>query len=298
MKLLRRIPSLRLRIVIIAVALLICPETAPATTTTLSKTDGVTTPPKIRVALLNDVNCTDERSREGIWYVIKTADDFAAVKVSTATLSSPDLAKNFDVVILPGGTGGGQGRALGVAGCRNVSQFVENGGALIAICAGGYLIGQGWNAETSSIVLLNLDTHDDKNWARGEQYIDVEKLPSDAKLQPTKHIMWFQNGPLFKHEELGRADYTPLVRYVTDLAKPGAPKGQMIGRDAVIAGPYGTGRVVGFGPHPELSPSVRHWLANSIRWAAKRRGNATPPPPITPDLVLEGKERAGQISVN
>ena len=78
--------------------------------------------------------------------------------------------------------------------------------------------------------------------------------------------------------------YTPLVRYVSDFAAPGAPTGQMQGRDAVLAANFGKGRVVAFGPHPELSPGLNHWLVNAVRWVAQE-GPAAP----TAASVLEGK---------
>jgi hypothetical protein len=58
----------------------------------------------------------------------------------------------------------------------------------------------------------------------------------------------------------------------------------MAGRDAVVAAPLGEGRLVVFGPHPELSPGVEHWLQNAVRWSAGEGSDA-----ISPAAVLEGK---------
>jgi len=84
--------------------------------------------------------------------------------------------------------------------------------------------------------------------------------------------MWYENGPIFKPSFAGESPaYVPLVKYVSDMAAPGAPTGQMAGRDAVIASNYGKGRVVAFGPHPELSQGLQHWLVNAVLWVARHK---------------------------
>lgn len=106
--------------------------------------------------------------------------------------------------------------------------------------------------------------------------------------EETSRTMWFENGPIFvRAANDGLPAYTPLVRYVTDLARPGEPREMMTGRDAVIAAPLGKRRVVIFGPHPGLSPGLTHWLANAVRWASS--GNDGSPPWVS--KVLEGRKR-------
>ncbi|MCH2149974.1 MAG: succinylglutamate desuccinylase/aspartoacylase family protein, partial [Phycisphaerales bacterium] len=45
----------------------------------------------------------------------------------------------FDVVVFPGGSGSGQGKAIGERGREAVRSFVDGGGAYIGVCAGAYL---------------------------------------------------------------------------------------------------------------------------------------------------------------
>ncbi|MDK2972893.1 MAG: hypothetical protein PWP23_2648 [Candidatus Sumerlaeota bacterium] len=235
----------------------------------------------VRVGMLVDEGATDPKSREAAWNVVAATPDFVARRVTGEEVRAGVLAE-LDVFILPGGTGSGEARALGIDGARAVKQFVGGGNGLIAICAGGYAIVEGWTPETKELELLNGQTWDDAHWARGMDFITVEMADGQA----ARHTMWFENGPLFVPWE--RPDlpaYTPLVRYVTDMAAEGAPTGMMTGRDAVVAAPYGDGRLVAFGPHPELSPGLEHWLRNAVRWAA--HGNAAEP--ITAAVVLEGR---------
>ncbi|CAN5291933.1 BPL-N domain-containing protein [soil metagenome] len=241
-------------------------------------------PTKIRVGLLNDAECTDEKSREAVWKVISAAVDLEPRRVTGAELRAGALA-DLDVLIAPGGTGSGEAKALGVEGGNKVVEFVKSGKGFIGICAGGYLMVEGWTPETKAIELLNAETFDDEHWARGEGMVTVKVEDSE-----TTHTMWFENGPIFAPLKMeGVPAYTPLVKYVTDMAAKDAPTGMMAGRDAVAASTLGEGRVVGFGPHPELSPEVNYWLPNAIRWAARRKGVGME---ITPAAVLEGGKKA------
>lgn len=227
---------------------------------------------RIRVALFADGKCTDERSREAAWNLLRQAADFEPEKVTSETVLAEDFSSRYDVMILPGGTASGQGNALGVEGGRKLTQFVQHGKGLIAICAGGYYVTLGGTTTTRELDLINAVNWDSEHWARGEDFIAVKTADTNSS-----RTMWYQNGPIFAPGVAdGLAKYTPLVRYETDMAAKGAPKGMMTGRDAVIAGRYGKGRVVAFGPHPELSPDINQWLVNAIRWAAGGNANDTP----------------------
>lgn len=239
----------------------------------------------LRVALFADPGSTDAKSRDAIFNLLKDRTDLTVDKVTTDAVRRADFFNGYDVFILPGGTGGGEAAAIGVDAGTTIAQQVKKGKGLIAVCAGGYYVAQGWNPATSALDIINADNHDVKHWARGESFIAVMVIgQDDAKSSRT---MWFENGPIFVPATMPELiEYTPLVIYVSDLSAKDAPTGQMTGRDAVIAAPFGEGRVVAFGPHPELSPDVDHWLINSIKWAAHRHGKDNA---LTADVILEGK---------
>lgn len=267
----------------------------------------------LRVGLLADAGCTDPPSRDAAWRILTAAAPDAGLEVRKFAAAStrsdgPDGLSSIDVLIFPGGTGNGQARALGVDGATRVTEFVRNGGGVIAICAGGYLVADGGSPESRAIELVNAHSWDDDHWARGQRFIEVRLVTgkddassatdgkatdavSESDASSTRS-MWFQNGPIFVPRGLDSMPaYTPLVRYVTDMAQQGAPTGMMTGRDAVIAAPFGKGRVVVFGPHPELSPELNHWLVNSVRWAGGGRAASADAPPVVPSVatVLEGR---------
>jgi hypothetical protein len=240
----------------------------------------------VRVALFSQLDCTDARSREAAWKVLAAEPEFRVDRVTTASLMAPGFPGKYDVFILPGGTANGEARALGVEGCRRIEEFVASGNGVIGICAGGYLVVEGWNPATRALQLLRAVSWDDDHWARGEQFIAVQLAGRNDS--ESSRTMWFQNGPIFVPGTLpGIPAYSPLVRYVTDLAAKDAPTGMMTGRDAVIAGTLGKGRVVAFGPHPELSPGLNHWLVNAAKWAAAGDNGTSP----TVEAVLEGESR-------
>lgn len=235
----------------------------------------------VRVALLTDEGCTDPRSREAIWNLLTQESTFEAARVTAAEVRNGALAR-FDVLVLPGGTGSGQGKALGVDGGAKVTEFVSAGGGVVAVCAGGYLVVEGWTPETKAIELLEATTFDDKHWARGEGFVSVRVMTQGDDASTTE-TMWYENGPLFipAAARPGQA-YTPLVRFESDMAMNGAPQGMMPGRDAVIAAPHGKGRVVAFSSHPELSPGLGDWLVNAVRWT----GGAGSLPPTSREILL------------
>lgn len=241
-------------------------------------------PSAVRVALFADPGSTDAKSRDAIYKLLHGRDDIQVEKVTTETVRAADFLEHHDVFILPGGTGGGEAKAVGEEAGKAIAGKVREGKGLIAICAGGYYVAEGWNAATEALDIINATNHDSDNWARGEKFIGVKVVgQADAESSRT---MWYENGPIFAPAGMaGLEGYVPLVRYVTDLHAKDAPAGQMAGRDAVIAAPYGQGRVVAFGPHPELSPDVNHWLINAIKWSAKQ-GNGGGE--ISATTVLEG----------
>lgn len=257
------------------------------------------TKPLLRVGLLIDLQCTDAKSREAAWALLSADSGLRADRISTEVLLTSRLHE-YDVIVFPGGSGSAQASLLGTSGGDSITQFVKRGKGVVAICAGGYLVVEGWGPATRAIELVNARLWDSNNgrWARGEQFVTVQLLRPDtppatsgsrvlaSQTDSTSQTMWYENGPLFVAADMGEVPaYTPLVRYVTDLHKAGEPAGLMQGSDAVIAGELGNGRVVVFGPHPELSPGLHHWLRNAIRWAAGRVENSQP----TVASVLEGQ---------
>ena len=81
----------------------------------------------------------------------------------------------------------------------------------------------------------------------------------------------YANGPVFEPSESDAiGDYEVWMRYRSELAGGGSPKGIMVDSPAIAAGRFGAGRVVVIGPHPEQSPGLEAVLPRAARWAAGR----------------------------
>ena len=191
-------------------------------------------------------------------------DRFKAEDLDTGIL------KGFDVLVFPGGTGGGQGKALGEPRREQIRSFVKEGGGFVGVCAGAYLATCDYSW---SLGLLNAKVIDKKHWARG--YGDVE-ITLDTKAQgvigrsePKLTIRYYQGPLLAPGDNKELPPYQELAKFKTEIAKNGAPAGIMTGSTAIAAAPFGKGRVLAFSPHPELTEGLADLLHAGIEWAAK-----------------------------
>ena len=176
----------------------------------------------------------------------------------------------YDLVVFPGGSGGGEAKALEESGREKVRQFVRGGHGYIGICAGAYLASSDYSW---SLNLLNAKVLDKQHWARGNGDVTIAFTPAGKALLGSKDeqvtIAYYQ-GPLLA--PAGKKDlpaYTELARFTSEIAKKGAPKGVMPGTTAVAAGEFGKGRVVCFSPHPEKTKGLEVFLHNAIAWTQK-----------------------------
>jgi glutamine amidotransferase-like uncharacterized protein len=70
--------------------------------------------------------------------VLSKFDDVSVTQLRANDIRSGKLAE-LDLLMQPGGSGGGQGRHLGEDGRDAIRGFVKAGGGFVGICAGSYL---------------------------------------------------------------------------------------------------------------------------------------------------------------
>lgn len=187
----------------------------------------------------------------------------------------PEIAggvlKQFDVMIVPGGSGSRQARALGTDGCRAIVEFVENGGGYAGFCAGAYLAS---NNYTWSLKIIDAKVIDREHWKRGTGQVKIELTGEGRRLLLNKRGLIdirYANGPILAPaEDPGIADFQPLAHFRTEIAKNGAPTGVMKDTPAIIVGRFGKGRVFCSSPHPESTDGLEPFVRGAIRWAAGR----------------------------
>lgn len=189
--------------------------------------------------------------------------------VGPADISGGALGQ-FDVVVFPGGSGSRQARALGDDGRQLVGAFVKEGGGFTGICAGAYLASADYSW---SLKIADVKVIDRKHWKRGTGVIRMEMTAAGRPILGGRKTMdiYYANGPLFA--PAGRDDLPDaavLARYRTEITANG-PAGVMKDTPAVVAGAFGRGRVVLFGPHPEKDESeegAEVLLINAARYCA------------------------------
>ncbi|MBD3173644.1 MAG: hypothetical protein GF320_00575 [Armatimonadia bacterium] len=193
---------------------------------------------------------------------LRASDDLAAATVDGRSIRAGALA-DYDVIVFPAGMSSAQSAALGPAGRQRVQEFVRDGGGYIGICAGAYLALTGEHGpRTDRLELLAAASIDP--WRRGEGLVRMR--PSDGT--PGCQLD-YQNGPVMKLvEREGVPPATVLAHY--GEATRGLLRSGIGGGIGVIAGDYGRGRVLLFGPHPERRPGCGWVLRQGVRWSARR----------------------------
>lgn len=202
----------------------------------------------------------------------KGAPGLQVVPLSPEAIRSGKL-KEFDVLMHPGGSGGGQGRALEAQGRKEIREFVRNGGGYVGICAGAYLATDDYEW---SLGLVEARVVDKKHWARGNGTVEVELSPAGKTffgMGSGNFSIHYAQGPLLSRKEWDNPaapEYESLGIFRTGIAEKGAPEGIMPGTSAIIRTSFENGRVFVFSPHPELTKGLGHMVERAVHWVAKR----------------------------
>lgn len=241
----------------------------------------------IRVALYHDSGAGDSGVRN-LTRIVETMPDAKLRIVNAADIRCGALLR-ADVVIFTGGRGGAQGTALGDEGRAAVRSLVDNGGGYLGICAGAYLA----TCRLDQYLRI-MNAYHIQPWQTGSGQVTVELTPEGRELfgdlPPT--AMRYANGPLLGHEEgrtpgpdlgLTLPEIRTLATFKVPVEKNDRPQEHMIGKPAIAAADYGSGRVLIISPHPESNPDLDWMLQRSIRWTVRRHETPQNPPEPQPE---------------
>ena len=213
------------------------------------------------------------KSKINLLHALSTFDEVSIQHLTAKDIQSGKLDQ-LDVLIQPGGSGGGQGRHLGEDGREKIRHFLKNGGGYIGICAGAYLASADYSW---SLNILDAKVIDRKHWARGNGTVKLTLSDSGKNLlqAPNNSLeIFYAQGPLLAPANNPNIpDYDPVATFQTEIAKKGAPKGVMIGTTAIAEGRFGEGRVICFSPHPELTKGLDHSIQFAIHKVSQGRSN-------------------------
>ncbi len=226
-------------------------------------------PGETRVAIFDSFG-TGATSASEVERCLPGDDGMACRRITANEIIAGALAQ-YDVVVFPGGTGGGTARTLGEEGRAAVRSFVEDGGGYLGICAGAYLATKHYDW---SLGILDAEVVDAEHGARGKDRVRVTLTRTGrqalGETRSSVEIRYGQGPLLAPAEDAAIPDFETLATYGTEIAKNGAPAGVMAGTPALVRGRFGEGRVVAAGIHAERSAdeTLRTWIPRLTRWLA------------------------------
>ena len=196
--------------------------------------------------------------------------------------------ENFDVIILPPGSGLDLAKSLGENGCRKIESFIRSGGGYLGVCAGAYLPVKGYLQETSWLEIVNAKVRNWPVWSLGRGIVVLETI------NPNNPIMYgfngsfrviYWNGPVLEPYTLNigeASNIVPLAYYVKVFDRENCYNAEDIGNNilyvnnvfkkglAITYSTFGKGRVVLIGPHPEIVDASKEAsnaiLRNRYNW--------------------------------
>jgi glutamine amidotransferase-like uncharacterized protein len=231
--------------------------------------DRPAAPRPLRVGVYDDIGTS--RNIEFLLKVLGEHDDLRVDRLDAEQISTGSL-DGYDVLIQPGGSGSGQGKALGEEGRERIRDFVRAGGGYLGICAGAYLASSDYSW---SLHILDARVVDKKHWARGTGPVEIALTPKGREIlgveaeRPT--VLYYQGPLLAPAEDASLPDFEVLARFDGEIAKKGAPSGVMKGTTAIAAGTFERGRVLCISPHPERTDGLHGMVYRAILWAARRQ---------------------------
>ncbi len=262
------------------------PLTQPAT---LPMASPLPQPTQIRVAIYDhSADATPASGPQNLMKFLTPEHGFECQLVRPEDIRAGQLSE-FQVLVMPGGSGGKQAEMLEPGGREAIRNFVDGGGGYVGICAGSYLA----SAQYSwSLNLINAQVWDRAHWARGTGTVNVGLTPQGSGFfqaaskvtkpdsESTEHersqladsiAVRYAQGPLLvpgEHPDLPQ--YDVLATFESEVAAKGAPVGAMVGTHAIIRSQFGSGRVICYSPHPEAPSGPHALIERGVAWAAGR----------------------------
>ncbi len=224
---------------------------------------------KIEVAVLSGPGVGP--SGEALMDVLRNSSDIIRMTVVDGEdIRDGALSSNFDVFMVPGGSGKKEALNLADIGGVEVKRFVKNGGCYVGICAGCYLASN----ERDYLGLLPVGIRDRKHWRRGKATLPIEFTAAGKDvfgISETAVNVAYHNGPVFDwrsavSDPQVREALVPLAYFRGEIVGQGGAIGIMNGSPAMVLGRYGKGLVLGISPHPEKTPPLYKIIPHALSW--------------------------------
>lgn len=223
----------------------------------------------VQVAICDDTDHVSKGAKN-LLRILADENGFRAARITSDDIRTGRL-DDFDVLIMPGGSGSKQAERLEEAGRRAIRGFVNSGGGYVGICAGSYLASSHYEW---SLGLINARVWDRAHWDRGGGDVRIRMTDPGRDLlgRGGSVEVHYNQGPLLvPDDESDLPGYEVLATFETEVADKGAQPGAMVGTHAIIRSLYGAGRVICYSPHPEVSGGPNGIVASGVRWAGEGR---------------------------
>jgi len=239
-------------------------------------TDGDATA-TIDVALY-DAGGTGTRGIRNLERILDSEPQFTLNHIGPADMRS-EVLDQFDVIIFPGGSGSKEAAAIGPDGRAAVRQFVQTGGGYIGICAGAYLATARYSWSLAVINAKTLTGRIDvpgagtkSLWFRGGGTVEMDLTDAGRGIlgdwsNPIR--LHYENGPILSPaDQADLPGYRVLAVFRSEVSKYEPQKGTMVNTPAILAAPFGNGRVLVISPHPEATAGLERLVERAILWTA------------------------------
>lgn len=175
----------------------------------------------------------------------------------------------FNLIILPGGSGSGICKGLGLNGKQELIDWVSDGGIIIGVCAGMFALSKGY---TWSLGLINYHVVDNPFYRRGDHPVNLTITNEGREFLGLRRKV-FDNVPYRNGPVVNKIDYNDfnvmnekiLAYFDSEWKAEGGKEGLMRGTPAIICNNYRNGLIIAISPHLEASSKYRGIIIKLIK---------------------------------
>lgn len=201
------------------------------------------------------------------WQNLYKNHDLGSLDILYSHLFSLEKLNEYDLLIIPGGDNKDICAGLGDRSKCDIRSFVDNGGQLLAVCAGAYMVTHHLHMHLAVSPLVITDF---EHAHRGEAMLKVnfnEKGKEMFGIEGDEPVsILYHNGPTVCESSFKKcSDFQVLATFAEELLLPESLPNVMVGSPAAWMNKYGNGNVYAVSPHIERTEGQRHLMANFIR---------------------------------
>ena len=191
------------------------------------------------------------------------------------------VLKNFDMVVMPGGSSELEMKSMGPEGVKALQDFIRKGGAYVGICAGFHIaLNRPERAQLVPYTYIR-----EAVGHRADVQIDLSK--DGAKLlgiKPGKRFVRYSRGPIAKEAAWNKGTCKTYALYTSSVSPLGRAGKSFFNTPALIAGTYGKGKLIASSFHPEYRDDSYEIFVGMVYYATGVKITPQIPVPATRPL--------------